>query len=66
MPLEVHASGAGATNSTKEYNSGNSTDHGCDGSIQDELRENAADSDLKLASADCLTCSDTEPAIGMA
>ena len=56
-----------APKSTKEHNSRNNTDHGGDESTQDESRENAADSDLELASGDCLTCSDTEePAIRMA
>ena len=49
-----------ASRSAEEHNSEENTDHSGDESTQDELRENAANSDLKLASGDCLTCSDTE------
>ena len=46
----------GASGSTEEDNTDNSGNE----STQDESRENAADSSLKLASVDCLTCSDTK------
>ena len=65
MPLEGHENGMGAPKSTEDHNSRNSTDHGGNESTQDELRENAADSDLESASGDCLTWSDMELAVRM-
>ena len=46
--------------SAEEHNSKGNTDHCGDKSTKDELRENAANSDLELASGNCLTCSDME------
>ena len=57
-PTEAPSNGVGASGSTEEDNSKDNTDHGGNESTQDESRENAADSDLELASGDCLTCSD--------
>ena len=59
-PPEAHNNGMGASGSTEEHKSEDHTDHCGDVSTQDELRQNAADSDLESASGDCLTCSDTE------
>ena len=57
--LEVPNNGVGASRSTEEDN----TDHSGNESTQDKSRENAADSDLELASVDCLTCSDVEEVV---
>ena len=52
--------GVGAPKSTEEHDSLDNTHQSGDGSTQDELRENAADSDLESASSDCPSCSDME------
>ena len=59
-PLKVHDNSVGASGSMEEHNSKDNTNHCGDESTQDELRENAIDSDLESASGDCLTCSDME------
>ena len=59
-PPEAHNNGLGTSRTTEEHNSEDNTDHSGKKSTKDELREKTADSDLELASGDCLTCSDTE------
>ena len=45
-----------ASGSMGEHDSEDNTNYCSDKSNQDEVRENAANSDLESASGDCLTC----------
>ena len=49
-----------ACGSTEPHDSEDNTNHCGDESTHDKLRENVADSDLKSAAGDCLTCLDSE------